>query len=215
MKRISASVQRKRCKENQNERQNGFGQHVHETVLCLCPCAGNCLPTYNRLESEAMDEIFRKLIDSDFSDLAGLTVDASIPVPEWVANEVIESTLQGNKNIRECHVSIHDRNKVSVNLKTPLWLWSINLKLQLEGAVDFTGSPKFRVWLENHVLLGKLGSLFKALPAGVSVQSNQVIVDIQSILKTPEQRKMLALYKSVLVRTEPGKVILDIKISVD
>ena len=162
-----------------------------------------------------MDEIFQKLIDSNFSDLTGLTVDASIPVPERVANEVLESTLRGNKNIRECHVSIHDRNKVSVNLKTPLWLWSINLKLQLEGAVDFTESPKFRVWLENHVLLGKLGSLFNALPPGVSIHSNQVVVDIPSFLETPEQRKMLALVKSVLVRTEPGKVIFDIKISVE
>jgi len=162
-----------------------------------------------------MDEIFRKLIDSNFSDLTGLTVDASVPVPEQIVNEVIESALRGNKNIRECHVSIHDRNKVSVNLKTPLWLWSINLKLQLEGAVDFTGSPKFKIWLEDHILLGKLGSLFKALPAGVSIQSNQVIVDIQSFLETPEQRKMLALFKSVLVRTEPGKVIFDIKISVE
>ena len=162
-----------------------------------------------------MDEIFRKLIDSNFSDLTGLTVDASVPVLEQIVNEVIESALQGNKNIRECHVSIHDRNKVSVNLKTALWLWSINLKLQLDGAVDFTGSPKFKIWLENHILLGKLGSLFKALPAGVSVQSNQVIVDIQSFLETPEQRKMLELVKSVQVRTEPGKVIFDIKISVE
>ena len=162
-----------------------------------------------------MDEIFRKLIDSNFSDLAGLTVDASVPVPERVVNEMVESTLRGNKNIREYHVSIHDRNKVSVNLKTPLWLWSINLKLQLEGAVDFTGPPKFRVWLENHILLGKLGALFKMLPEGVSIQSNQVIVDIQYFLETPEQRKMLELVKSVQVRTEPGKVILDIKIRVE
>ena len=162
-----------------------------------------------------MDEIFRKLIDSNFSDLAGLTVDASVPVPEQLVNEMIESALRGNKNIRECHVSIHDRNKVSVNLKTPLWLWSINLKMQLEGAVDFTGSPKFRIWLENHVLLGKLGAVFKMLPEGVSVQSNQAIMDIQSFLETPEQRKMLELVKSVQVRTEPGKVILDIKIRVE
>jgi len=162
-----------------------------------------------------MDEIFRKLIDSNFSDLAGLTVDASVPVPEQLVNELIESALRENKNIRECHVSIHDRNKVSVNLKTPLWLWSINLKLQLEGAVDFTGPPKIRVWLENHVLLGKLGSVFKALPEGINIQSNQVTVDLQSFLETPEQRKMLELVKSVQVRTEPGKVIFDIKLRVD
>jgi hypothetical protein len=162
-----------------------------------------------------MDEIFRKLINKNFTDLAGLMVDASIPVPEHIVNEVIEMALRGNKNITECHVSINGQNKVSVNLKTPLWLWPINIKLRLESSVDFTGSPKIRASLENNAFLGKLGALFNALPQGVNIQGNQVIVDVQSFLETPEQRKVLDLIKSVQVGTEPGKVIFDIKIKVE
>ena len=162
-----------------------------------------------------MDEIFRKLLDDNFADLAGLTVDASIPVPEHIINEVIELALRGNKNINECHVSISGQNKVSVNFKTPLWLWPINIKLKLENSVDFTGSPKIKASLENNVLLGILGSLFKALPDGVTINSNQIIVDVQSFLVTPEQRKMLNLIKSVEIRTEEAKVIFDIKIGVE
>jgi hypothetical protein len=77
-----------------------------------------------------MDEIFRKLIDNNFSDLAGLTADASIPVPERIVNEIIKTALRGNKNIKNCRVSINSQNKISVNLKTPLWLWPINLKIK-------------------------------------------------------------------------------------
>ena len=162
-----------------------------------------------------MDAIFQRLIDNNFSDLMGLTVDASIPVPEQIVNEIIDAVLQGNKNIRECHVSISGQNRVSVNLKTPLWLWPINIKLKLESSVDFTSSPKIRAALENNVFLGKLGTLFKALPEGVNIQGNQVIVDVQAFLETPEQRKMLDLIKSVDVRTEPAKVIFDIKIKIE
>ena len=162
-----------------------------------------------------MDEIFRKLIDNNLSDLVGLTADASIPVPEYIVNEIIESTLRGNKKIKKCRVSIYGQNKISVNLKTPLWLWPINLKLKLERSVDITSSPKIRALLENNVLLGKLGSLFKALPNGVNMQGDQVIIDVQSLLDTPDQRKILDLIKSVEIRTESGKVIFDIKIKVE
>jgi hypothetical protein len=162
-----------------------------------------------------MDNIFRKLIDNNFSDLAGLTADASIPAPEHIVNEIIEAVFRGNKIIKNCRVSISGQNKVSVNLKTTLWLWPINLKLRLERSVDFTGHPKIRASLENNVLLGKLGSLFKALPNGLNMQGDQVIVDVQSFLDMPDQRKMLDLIKSAEIRTESGSVILDIKIKVE
>ena len=161
-----------------------------------------------------MDKIFRELIGNNFSDLVGLTVDASIPVPEHIVNEIIEAALLGNKNINDCRVSISGQNMVSVNLKTPLWLWPIHLKLRLERSVDFTGIPMIRASLENNVLLGMLGALFKALPDGVNVQDGHIIVDIQSFLGTPEERKMFDLIKSIEVRTEEAKVIFDVKIKV-
>lgn len=162
-----------------------------------------------------MDEIFRKLIEDNFSDLAGLTVDASIPVPEHIVNEIIEAALRGNKNINDCRVSIRGQNKISVNLKTPLWPWPINLTLRFERSVDFTGNPKIRASLENNVLLGKLGSLFNALPDGVNIHGDQVIIDVQSFLGTPEQRKMFGLIQSVEIRTEQAKLIFDVKIKVE
>ena len=187
--------------------KNGLGRNVHETVFC--PFG------QNRLEFNLMDEIFRKLIDNNLSDLAGLTVNASIPVPEHIINEIVEAALRGNKNINDCHVSISGQNGISVKIKIPLWLWPINLKLQLESSVDFTSSPKIRASLENKALLGKLATLFKALPDGVSIHGGRVIVDVQSFLNTPEQRKILDLFKSIEIRTEQAKVIFDIKIKVE
>ena len=162
-----------------------------------------------------MDEISQKIIDSNFSDLKGLTVDASIPVPQYIVNEIIEAGLQGNKNIEYCHVSIGEQNRVAVKLKTTMLPWPLDLKLKLFKSVDLARSPRIRASLENNLLLGKLGSFFKALPKGINLYGNQVVVDIESFLSTPEQKKFLDLIKSAEINTEEGKVILDVKIKVD
>jgi len=164
-----------------------------------------------------MDEIFQKLISNNFSDLAGLTAAASVPVPQYLANEIIEATLEGNKTIKSCRVSIHAQNRVSLNLKTPVWPWPLHLNLRLDKSFDFASfaSPKIRAWLENNRLLGSLGSFFHALPEGVKLYGDQVVIDIGSFLRTPEQKRMLDLVKSVDIRTDEGKVLLDINIEVE
>jgi len=159
-----------------------------------------------------MDAIFQRLIDNNFSDLPGLTVNAIVPVPERLVNELLEAALQGNKNIESCRMAIGGQNRVSLNLKSPLWPWPINLKLKLFRDVDISGSPKVRAFLENNVLLGRLGALFKALPEGIILYKDQVSVDIGAFLQTPEQKRYFALIKSMEISTEEGKLILDVKV---
>jgi hypothetical protein len=112
-------------------------------------------------------------------------------------------------------VSIGGQNRISVKLKTTSWPWPLDLKLRLFRSVDLARSPRIRASLENNLLLGKLGSFFKALPEGVNLYGVQVVLDIESFLSTPEQRKMLELIESAEINTEEGKVILDVKIRVD
>lgn len=162
-----------------------------------------------------MDEIFRRFIDTGFSELVGLTVDASIPVPEHIINEMIGSALRGNKNISACRASIGRDNLVSVQLKTPLWFLPINLKLELEKSVDVTEYPKLKVRLENLVLLGKLGSFFKVLPEAVSLNGDHIVVDLAAFIPTHEHKKFLGLVKSVEIRTEVGVVIFNVKMKVE
>ena len=177
----------------------------------------NCIYKYNRLEFDSMDKIFQRIIDNNFSDLKGTTVQATVPVPEHLINEIIEVALRGNKNVAFCRVSIHGQNQVFANVKTTLLPWSLNLKLKLDRSVDFASysSPKVRAWLENNVLLGRLGALFNMLPEGIKLYGEQIVLDIGSFLQTPEQKRMLGLVKSVEMSTEEGQLILDVKIGVD
>jgi hypothetical protein len=164
-----------------------------------------------------MDKIFQKIIDNNFSDLKGTTVDASIPVPQGLINELIEAALKGNKSISSIRASVHPQNRVSLDVKTTLLPWTLNLKLKLDRSVDLASysSPKIRGWMENNRLLGSLGSLFNALPEGVKLYGDQVVFDLGYFIRAPEQKRMLGLIKSVGIRTEEGILILDVKAAVD
>jgi hypothetical protein len=163
-----------------------------------------------------MDKIFQKIVRNNFSDLKGTIVDASIPIPQSLINEIIETSLKGNKNVASIRASIHPQNRVSIDIKTTLIPWPLNLKLKLDKEVDLASysSPKIRAWMENNRLLGSLGSLFNALPEGIKLYGDQVVIDLGAFLRTPEQKRLLNLVKSVGIRTAEGKVILDAIIEV-
>lgn len=144
-------------------------------------------------------------------------VDASIPIPQSLINEIIETSLKGNKNVASIRVSVHPQNRISADIKTTLLPWPLNLKLKLDTSVDFASysSPKIRAWMENNRFLGSFGSLFNALPEGIKLYGAQIVIDLGAFLRTPEQRRLLNLVKSVGIRTEEGKVILGAKIEVN
>ena len=164
-----------------------------------------------------MEKIFQKIVRNNFSDLKGTTVDASVPVPQSLINELIAETLKGNKNVASVQASVHPQNRVSVDVKTSLLPWALNLKLKLDKEVDFASysSPKIRAWMENNRLLGSLGSSLNALPEGIKLYGDQIVIDLGAFLRTPEQKRLLSLVKSVGIRTEEGKVILDARLEVN
>jgi hypothetical protein len=165
--------------------------------------------------STTVNEIFQRIVDNDFAELDGLAVDASIPVPQQMINEIIAAALRGNQNIEHCRVSIGEQNRISINVKTTRWPWPINLKVWVFKSVDITPAPKIRVLLENNVILGKLGSFFKALPEGIKLYGEQIVIDVMSFLKTEQQKKFLALVKSMEIQTEKGRLIFEVQIRID
>ena len=159
-----------------------------------------------------MEKIFERLIDSDLAELNGLTVDATIPVSESLANEFIDLTLQENPQLEYCRVHIHGENRITLEVKSPRWPWPLHVKLKLFRSVDVTHSPTIRAFLENHGLLGKLGSLLNMLPDGIMIYEDQLSINIEAFMPGQELRKLLELIKTMDVRTEEGRIFFDIKI---
>jgi hypothetical protein len=164
-----------------------------------------------------MDKIFQKVIQNNFSELQGATVEASIPVPQRLINELIAEMVKGNKNVVSVQAAIHPQNRISVDAKTTVLPWPLTLKLKLDRSVDLASypSPKIRAWMENNLLLGSLGSMLNVLPEGIKLYGNQIVIDLGAFLRTAEQKRLLKLVKSVGIRTEEGKIILDAKLEID
>lgn len=159
-----------------------------------------------------MEKIFRQLLDNNFADLAGLHADATIPVPQQLVNELLAAQLAGNRKITACLVSIHEQNRMDIHLKTPLVPWTLDLKLKLFHSVDLESRPKLRAFLENNILLSKIGSALRAFPEGISLYGDQLTIDLGMFLNSEEQKRLLELVKSVEIRTEQDKLILDVRI---
>lgn len=159
-----------------------------------------------------MDKMMNWLMDGDPAERRGLTVDATITMSEELATELNAIALEGNPQIEYCRVHIHRDNRVTLDVKSPLWPWPVNVKLKLFSSVDLTRSPTVRAFLENHVLLGTLGSLLRALPDGIQLYKDQVSIGIESFLPLQEQRKLLSWIKAIEIRTEEGKIFFDIKV---
>lgn len=157
-----------------------------------------------------MDTIFTQVLQNNFSEFNGLVIDASIPVTESLANEIIAEALAGNRELTYCRIAILPGNRVNAEIKSPRWPWPFHLKLQLFGSLDFTHSATVRAFLQNNVLLGRLGALLNALPPGVHIYEDQVSVDIESFIQDPQHRRFLNLIKSVAIKTEEQKIIFDI-----
>jgi hypothetical protein len=164
-----------------------------------------------------MDKIFQKIVNNNFADLKGATVDALIPLPQALINELIEAALKANKNISSVRASVQPQNRVSVDVKTTLLPWVLHLMLKLDKSIDLASysSPKLRAWMENNRWLGSLGSLFNALPEGIKLYGDQVVIDLGLFLQSPEQRQILALIKSIDIHTETGKLILDVRVEIE
>ena len=159
-----------------------------------------------------MNNNSQQFIDKEFSSITGLTVDASISISEKLLNDRIASELQGNEKIAYCRVSVEPHNRLDVHIKTSFWTWPLNLKLRVFSSVDFNQPPKIRAFLENHVLLAKLGSLLKALPHGIDIYKDQISVELEPLLKDLTQKRLLSLVKKMEIRSEVGKIIIDVKI---
>lgn len=159
-----------------------------------------------------MDKMLSLFMDGKHAELRGLTVDATIAMSESLATELNAIALEGNPQIEYCRVHIHKANRITLDVKSPLWPWPLNVKLKLFSSVDLTHSPTVRAFLENHMLLGKLGSLLHALPGGIQLYQDQVSIDLESFLPLHEQKKLLSLVKAIEIRTEEGNLFFDIKI---
>lgn len=159
-----------------------------------------------------MDKIFQRLMDGDLTEVNGFTVDAGITVSEELANEIVALIIEDTPQVESCRVKIHAENRIALDVKSSLWPWPLQVKLRLFRSVDVADSLRLRAFLENHLLLGKLGSLLKLLPDGIQFYEDQVSIDLSAFASSHEQSALLSWIKTAEISTEEGRLLVDVGI---
>jgi hypothetical protein len=154
-----------------------------------------------------------------FADLAGSEGHAAIRVSERLLNTIIGHRLQGSTSIRELHVSPRAGNRLGVRVVlAKSFLPPISLEVLIDKQPALPGDPVLGLTLSGMGGLlrfaGPVAGFLKALPPGVRMEGDRVLVDIRAALAPHGLTSVLHYVEEVLVATEEGRLLILFKASV-
>ena len=167
-----------------------------------------------------MDErflgLFRRQQASGFEDLRGAEASVTLPVSERLLNEAIAESLPRSAAVREVHVSPQagDRFAVRARIGSSSWMPAITLGLAIDRQPDLPSSPVLVLRLETSGLSALAGAAVRfldALPPGVRMEQDRIIVDIAKLLEARGLAPLLAYVNELRVTTVDGAVVLFIR----
>ena len=171
------------------------------------------------MPTHPFSEILRHLQATQFRDVAGSSLSATVPVSERLINEVVTASVPRGAPVREVHVQPLANNAFSVRIspRAPL-LPSISLRLTIDRQPAF---PEFPVLVLRLATMGGLLGLAGAalpiarlLPPGVHLDGDRISVDLRTIAADRGLSEYLAYVSGLRVNTEAGRVVLHLDLRV-
>jgi hypothetical protein len=163
--------------------------------------------------------ILQSLRSTGFRDLSDARLSATVPVSERLINQVVAASLPPSVPVREVHVHPEAGDRFSVRLTARSgFLPSLTLKLAIERQPELPGSP------ELVLRMATMGGLFglataafpiaRMLPPGVSLDGELIRVDVRALAAQSGAADLLHLAKRLVVRTEEGRMVIDVEAAV-
>jgi hypothetical protein len=166
-----------------------------------------------------VSRVLEALRASQFADLKGARVSASIPIAESLLNELIAATLPPSIPLQR--VTLHpkqgDRARVSAKLTRPEFLPPISLTLEIESQPAMPDSPLVLRVTSLPGLVALAGAALPVstmLPPGVRLERQRVLVDMRMLLDRFGYGAIVPFLDTVKVTTEEGRLILDVDVRV-
>ena len=171
------------------------------------------------LSNSSLTEILGQLQSTQFRDLSGARVTATIPVSGRLVNEIVTASLPQNVPVREVHVQPLAGNAFAVRLvPKAAFLPSLTLKLDIIQQPDLPSTP---ILVLRMVTMGALFGLASAafpiaslLPPGIRLDGDRIMVDLAALTARAGAAELLPHLASLQVNTEDGRVVLHAGIAV-
>lgn len=154
------------------------------------------------------------------ADMAGATLSGEIPLSDAALNRLLASRLADHPHVSALRVTAREGDELLVRIEPRIrFLPSLNLLVRIERQPQLPDRPTLQ--LRWHIpgtgpmalLAGRLASLLKATPQGVSVDGDLVTVDLAALLRQRGLEDVLTLIRRMAVHTRTGAVRLEVEMT--
>ena len=165
------------------------------------------------LFNSSLAEILRQLQSTQFRDLRGARVAATIPISERLVNEIVTASLPRSVPVREVRVQPLAGDAFAVRLvPRAALLPALSLRLEIIQQPELPSTP---VLVLRMATMGALFGLASAafpiaglLPPGVRLDGDRIMLDLAALAARAGAADLLPHLASLRVNTEDGRVVL-------
>ena len=177
------------------------------------PRAGRLVATRPALDSTAFTRLLDHLRATNFGELAGTRIQATIPIAETLLNAFVRDTMPPNLPVREVSISPEHGNRLSVRVvPKAMFMPALTVKLDIERQPEIPTAPVLVLRLAT--MPGLLGlaaaALPQALPPGVRMQGEVILVDLLAMARHHGFEEVFGHLREVRVTTDQGRLILTV-----
>lgn len=165
--------------------------------------------------------LLQHLLASDFADVAGARVSATIPLAEGLLNRAIALALPRDGKLRDLtvHPESDDWFTVRVKLARPEFLPRLKLRLRIERQPDLPASATigFRIASLPGLMsfAGAALSFTHGLPPGVVLDGDRLTVDLRPLLERQGYARYLRYAERLHLATRAGRFVIDLGLRLD
>ena len=152
-----------------------------------------------------------------FPGFTGTHVAAFIPISASLLNELIAQALPPSAPVSEVQIDPQAGNVLRVRLRIAPVIPPLTITLLIERQAQFPDSPVLMLRLASSgltVLARAAFRLLEALPPGLRMENDLVLVDIAELLRRRGAIEWLQYVRELEITTAPGAVLVSIRASV-
>ena len=167
-----------------------------------------------------MDERFVRILlrqqAAGFEDLRGAEVSATVPISERLLNDLVRESLPDSIPVRDLHVAplSGDRVVVRARVGSASFLPPLKVTVLIDRQPQLPTTPVLGLRLEMSALMSFAAPVLRfldALPPGIRVDHDRILVDIAALLDRRGLGRYLAYVQALEVHTIDGAVVATIR----
>jgi hypothetical protein len=151
-------------------------------------------------------------------DIAGTSLAGEIPISDALINRLIAKRLERHAHIASVVVTSRDGDEALVRVEPRARLIpSVPIVVRIERQPDLPRDPTLRLrWSipaagPLALVAGAIAGYVKAMPEGVLVDRDVVVVDLRVLLRARGLEEVLDLVRRAAIHTRPGAMVVQLE----